>query len=316
MKNRTKIILLLFIAALFKTYTAQAQDDLMQALEKDNKQNARVPVIATFKGTFLINSRTVETIHKRELDFRVSHRFGDIGGEYGGEKNFFGLENSTDIKISFDYGITDRLTIGLARTKGATAIRQLYEVSGKYKLTRQSADNSMPLTIVLTGNSVITSMQSNQRANVPDRFDKTADRVSFLGQVLIARKFSNKFSLQLTPTFVHTNYVINIDDNDIYALGISGRYKVTRKMALIADYFKVFRSTRSINAFKQNAIDLYNPLGVGLEFETGGHVFDFTFTNSTALLENQFIPYTSTTWNSGQFRWGFNLSRTFAFKKK
>jgi len=298
-----------------KTY---CQDSLTNILDKEvtRKQDLKpAHVYATFKGTHLINARTNETIKKKELDFRVSHRFGDIGGEYGGEKSFIGLENSTDIKISFDYGITDRLTVGVSRAKGATAVRQLYESSLKFKLLEQTENNKMPLSVTLFSNAVVTSMASNIKANTPDHFDQFSDRLSFTEQIILAKKFSDRFSLMLIPSFVHTNYVIANDQNDIWAMGIGGRFKITKRMAFIADYFRVFRSNTSISEFKAKGLKFYNPLGVGLEFETGGHVFDFTFTNSTALLENQFLPYTTTSWLSGQFRWGFNISRIFSFKK-
>jgi hypothetical protein len=311
-----RIIVTAALLLIFKVVAAQ--DSLLSLLDKQvsteikgKKQNT----YATFKGTQLVNSRTIETIGKHDLDFRVSHRFGDIGGQFGGEKNFFGLENSTEIRISFDYGITDRLMVGISRAKGATAIRQLYEGSLKYKLLRQTDDNSMPVTVTAFGNAVVSSMSSNAKGNTPDHFESFADRMSFTGQLLIARKFSDRFSLMLMPTYVHSNYVINSDQNDVFAAGVGGRLKLTNRMALVADYFKVFRNKNSAAAFGENGIKFFNPLGAGIEFETGGHVFDFTFTNSTAILENQFIPYTTTSWRQWRFRWGFNLSRIFSLKK-
>lgn len=298
--------------------TMLAQDSLSILLDKEvNQQMAgkKQLTYATFKGTQLVNSRTIETLGKHDLDFRVSHRFGDIGGEFGGEKNFFGLENSTDVKISFDYGISNRLTAGISRSKGATSVRQLYETSLKYKILRQTDDNKMPVTVTAFSNAVVSSMASNAKANTPDHFNTFSDRLSFTNQLMIARKFSGNLSLMIMPTWVHTNYVINNDQNDIYAIGIGGRIKLNNRMALIADYYKVFRSKASTDRFKANGLEFYNPLGAGIEFETGGHVFDFTFTNSTAILENQFVPYTSTSWTQWRFRWGFNLSRIFSLKK-
>jgi len=309
------VLLLATLLPVFKTY---CQDSLTNILNNEvSHQQAHRPshVYATFKGTHLINARTNETIKKKELDFRVSHRFGDIGGEYGGEKSFFGMENSTDIRISFDYGITDRLTVGVSRSKGATSVRQLYETSLKFKLLEQTENNNMPVSVTAFSNAVVSSMASNVKANTPDHFSSFSDRLSFTEQLIIARKFSDRLSLMVVPGWVHTNYVINNDQNDVYSVGVGGRFKITKRMAFIADYFKVFRSNASIAAFKANRIKFYNPLGVGLEFETGGHVFDFTFTNSTAILENQYLPYTTTSWLTGQFRWGFNISRIFSFKK-
>ena len=295
-----------------------AQDTLSNMLDKEmatHTSKKKQFTYATFKGTQLVNSRTIETLGKHELDFRVAHRFGDIGGQFGGEKSFFGLENSTDVKISFDYGITDRLTVGIGRTKGATSVRQLYEGSLKYKLLRQTDDGKMPISVTTFSNAVVSSMASNSKPNSPDHFNSFSDRMSFANQLLIARKFSDRFSLMLMPSWVHTNYVISSDQNDIFAMGIGGRLKVGKRVALVADYFKVFRNNTSKNSFEDAGLKFYNPLGVGVEFETGGHVFDFTFTNSTAILENQFIPYTTTSWRQWRFRWGFNLSRIFSLKK-
>jgi Membrane bound beta barrel domain (DUF5777) len=306
------------LAALLLVEGVYCQDSLYNILNREvaiQKSKKPARVYATFKGTHLVNARTNETIKRKELDFRVSHRFGDIGGEYGGEKSFFGLENSTDIKISFDYGITDRLTVGISRAKGATAIRQLYETSLKYKVLEQTEDSKIPFSLTAFANGVVSSMASNSKSNTPDHFDRFSDRMAFTGQLIMARKFSDRFSLMLLPTYVHTNYVSATDQNDVWAMGIGGRLKLTKRMALIVDYFKVFRNSRSTAAFREKGLKFYNPLGVGLEFETGGHVFDFNFTNSAALMENQFIPYTTTSWLMGQFRWGFNISRIFSFKK-
>lgn len=309
---------ILLLCCVFMAKTMLAQDSLSNLLDKEMTQQTagnKQFTYATFKGTQLVNSRTIETIGKHDLDFRVSHRFGDIGGEFGGEKGFFGLENSTDVKISFDYGITNRLTAGISRSKGATAVRQLYEASIKYKWLRQTDDGKMPFTVTSFSNAVVSSMASNVKANTPDHFNSFNDRLSFTNQLLIARKFSDRLSLMVMPTWIHTNYVTHNDQNDIYAIGIGGRLKLNNRMALIADYYRVFRTPASTNSFKDNGLAFYNPLGAGIEFETGGHVFDFTFTNSTAILENQFVPYTTTSWSQWRFRWGFNLSRIFSLKK-
>jgi hypothetical protein len=280
-------------------------------IEKDT-----VPVYATFKGTRIINARSNETVHKGELDFIISHRFGDAGGQYGGFQTFYGTDNASDVKIAFDYGLTDRLAIGISRAKGATAIRQLLETSVKYKLIEQTERNRRPFGVTLFGNAVVSAMGSNIKTTVPDHFDTFSDRWSFVAQTILTRKFNSKFSLALLPTYTHYNRVGYGDSNDVFAIGIGGRYKVSKRMALIADYFYTFDSNNRKEYFERNGLPFYNPLAVGLEIETGGHVFQFTFMNSTALLENQFIPYTTTTWEKGQFRWGFSISRPFSLTKK
>jgi hypothetical protein len=293
----------------------QRLTDLLDKEVNEKESKKRHFAYATFKGTHLINARTVETIKRNELDFRVSHRFGDIGGEFGGSKRFFGLDNSTDIKISLDYGISDRLTFGIGRAKGAGDLRQLYEASLKLKLIRQGEGGGWPISVTAFSNVVASGMSSNVKPNTPDHFETFKDRLSFAEELMIACKISDAFSLMVIPVYIHSNYVIATDVNDVYAIGAAGRLKLTKRMALVADYFKVYRSQASIDKFKANGLIFYNPLGAGFEFETGGHVFDLTFTNCTSILENQFIPYTTTTWKMGQFRWGFNLSRIFSFKK-
>jgi Membrane bound beta barrel domain (DUF5777) len=294
-----------------------AQDSLTMLLDKEVVvQTTPKKYVPAFAGTQLVNARTPETLRKYQLAFNVGHKFGDLGGDFGGEKSFFGLENSTDVRIGFDYGISDKLTVGISRAKGATAIRQLYELSAKYKFLEQSEEKNIPFTVALFGNAVASSMASNVKLNTPDHFDNFSDRLSYTGQLLLSRRFSDRLSVMVMPTFVHSNYVINMDQNNVFAAGIGGRYKFNKHFALLLDYFKVFRSQSSTERFKAAGINFYAPLGVGLEVGTGGHVFDFNFTNSTALLENQFIPYTTTSWGSWRFRWAFNMSRIFTLKSK
>jgi hypothetical protein len=107
-----------------------------------------------------------------------------------------------------------------------------------------------------------------------------------------------------------------MDVNDMFAVGVGGRLRFSKRLAMVVDYFLPFREQASKDYFKGRGIKFYNPLGVGLEIETGGHVFSVNFTNSTAILENQFIPETTSTWGEGQFRWGFNISRRFSLGRK
>jgi hypothetical protein len=290
---------------------AYAQDDLSKMFENDSSKTHE-PVIATYKSTRIIQGHSPETLKKRELDFRVAHHFGDLGGEFGGTKTFFGTDNSTDVRIAFEYGITDRLMAGLGRSKGSGSLTQMYEGLAKYRLLVQTTDNHVPLSVTLFGNAVATAMTSSPIKSDASHFDKSSDRVSYTGQVILARKFNRNLSLSLLPTLVHRNRVAYMDMNDIFALGAGGRFKFSKRLGLLVEYFYPFRSQDSKDYFASKGKTFYNPLAVGLEIETGGHVFHINFTNSTAILENQFIPETTTTWQQGQFRWGFNISRRFS----
>ncbi|MEC3880542.1 DUF5777 family beta-barrel protein [Parapedobacter sp. 10938] len=290
-----------------------AQIDLEAALA-DSSSHTREVVEATFKTTRIINSQSPETIHKRELDFKVDHRFGDIAGANGGAKNFFGLDNSTDIKIGFEYGITDDLSVGIARAKGATQVAQLYEMNVKYRMLRQTVDGKVPLTLTGYASMTIPGVQADwQNDGEATSYRQFANRLNIVGQLIIARKFGSALSLAVHPTYIRRNTTADYDGQDnLFALGIGGRLKVSRRMALVMDYFLSFRSAASKERYAEAITALYNPLGIGLEVETGGHVFNLNFTNATAIQEMQYIPETTSSWTKGQFRWGFTISRRFS----
>lgn len=301
-------------ALLLVAPAVMAQDDLSKMFGKDSVSKG--PVIATFKSTRIINGQSNETLKKGELDFRVAHRFGDMGGDAGGSKTFFGIDNSTDIRIAFEYGITDRLMVGLSRAKGSGNFSQMYEGLAKFKILQQTLDNRIPLGITVFGNAVVTSMKSSTVESDAAYFDNFSSRMSYTGQVILSRKFGNILSLAVLPTYIHRNRVVHMDVNDMFAVGVGGRLRFSKRMALVVDYFLPFREQASKDYFEGRGVKFYNPLGVGLEIETGGHVFSVNFTNSTAILENQFIPETTSTWLEGQFRWGFNISRRFSLGGK
>ncbi len=305
------------------TASLMAQDDDLSKLFKDSASGDRhIPVIATFKSPQIINAQSNETIHKHDLVFIVQHRFGDIAGTNGGIKNFFGLDNSSDIQIAFDYGISDKLSIGTGRVKGSpngtnTSQKQLYYVNLKYRLIRQTMDDRTPFSITLFANTAASAMERFEFETSDADFQTFGDRLSSVAQIIIARKFSSNFSLAILPTYVRRNFVSFMDMNNMFALGVGGRLKFTKSMAVVVDYFLPFRSQASKDYFSdEKDFTFYHPLAVGLEIETGGHVFNLSFTNSTAILENQFIPSTSSSWTSGGFRWGFSISRTFTLFKK
>lgn len=292
---------------------AMAQDNLGELFGKDSVR--RDPVIATFKSTRIINGQSNETLAKGDLDFRVAHRFGDIGGSGGGSSTFFGLDNSTDIRIAFEYGITDRLTAGISRAKGSGNFTQLYEVLGKFKVLQQTMDNRIPVGVTVFGNAVASGMKSSPEKSDVNYFDSFSSRMSYTAQAIISRKFGDIISLAVLPTYVHRNRVGYKDMNNMFAMGVGGRLRFSKRVALVVDYFVPFRDEESKDYYESRGTKFYNSLGVGVEIETGGHVFHMNFTNSTAILENQFIPETVTTWTQGQFRWGFNISRRFSLHK-
>lgn len=309
-----KYISIIFLCCIFSGL-AQAQQ-----LDKlfDSTATTRTKVRDTYKSTRIIQGQSTEMLRKHELDFRVAHRFGDAGGEFGGSKTFFGTDNSTDIRIAFEYGISDNLMVGISRSKGSGDLQQLYEGLVKYRFLQQTTDNHIPVSVAVFGNMVISGMPSSSDISAASHFEDGADRLMYVAQAVVSRKFGEKLSLTLIPSYVHRNHVAYMDMNNMFALGGAGRLKLSKRLGLLAEYYYPFRSQESKDYFKSaRGITFYNPLGVGLEIETGGHVFSITFTNSTAILENQFIPETVSSWKQGQFRWGFNISRRFTlFGKK
>jgi len=291
-----------------------AQSDLEALIQEDS--TTREKVSATFKSNHLINAQSTETIHKKELEFRVDHRFGDIAGGSGGIGNFFGLDQSTDIRIGFDYGISDRFNVGIARAKGATAATQLYEANFKYRFLEQTTDNAIPVSLAFFGSGTVSGVKASDDPTASTSYKNFGDRITYVSQLIVARKFSPSFSFELIPSYVHRNYTIFGDQNGVFALGAGGRLKISKRMAIVADYFLPFRSKDKKEYVENiNQQKFYDALGVGLEIETGGHVFHLNFTNATAIQESQFIPETTTSWGKGQYRWGFSISRRFSFNK-
>ncbi|MGJ1239149.1 DUF5777 family beta-barrel protein [Sphingobacterium siyangense] len=305
----------LFILLCFISTKLFAQEDLDKLIHIDGVKNEKVT--ATFKSGNLINLKTTETIHRREMDFRVDHRFGDIAGSAGGGKNFFGLDNSTDIRIGFDYGLLDNLNIGIARAKGTTEVRQLFEGNVKYRFIEQTVDNNVPVSVAFFGSTTLSAMEASSDKSSAASFEDFNDRLSYMTQLIITRKFSSNLSLVVVPTFLHWSYTAYNDQNTVFALGIGERAKVSNRIALVADYTLPFRKS-SNKKYREDVSGqrYYNALGVGLEMVTGGHIFHLNFTNATAIQESQFISETNSSWRKGQFRWGFSIARRFNFNKK
>jgi hypothetical protein len=262
-------------------------------------------IYETFKDRRVINNHSVETLPKRKLDVRIGHRFGNLLGETGGWPTFYGLENSTDILTGFEYGLTDALDIGLNRTKGSTELRQNINALLKAKLMAQNNMNN-PITVTVMGMTSFSTMSKSQAEGVISSFPKDAHRFSFHTQLMLARKFSSAFSLQIHGGWTYRNLVYQNDQNDLVSAGFSSRIQITRVMGLILD------ATYPFSALRTTENDYYPALGVGFEFETGGgHVFQINLTNATGMSETDFIPYTRSNWMEGEFRLGFTISRLF-----
>jgi len=290
---------------------AFAQDLMSDLLKEESGKNEKTPVIATFKTTKLINAQTNEQVKAGELDFRIAHRFDDMAGNAGGVQTLFGFDNVVDIRIGMDYGITDKWCIGVARSKGAYFHKQIIDFSSKYKILTQHKNGGSPLSLSAYVDVGITTMKSSEDIYSVTYFKDTFQhRMNYVGQLIIARKISPSISIELLPTYIHRNYVQFNDKNDLFALGIGGRVKFTKRMGIIVDYYHVFDSMRvAKNGY-------YPPIGVGLEIETGGHVFHILFSNNKGMIESQYLTENKANWMKGEFRLGFDISRIFNLVNK
>lgn len=265
------------------------------------------PVHNTFITTRVVNSHSPETLKKRILEFRITHRFGDMAGQQGGWENFYGFDDAQDIRIALEYGLMDNLLLGIGRNKGAYQRKQLVDGFAKYRALTQTQDNRMPVSLAFLLSGNISTMKSSGDSTKVTSFPKFAHRTTYLIQAILARKFHERFSMQLMPTFIHRNFVLAVESNDVIALGAALRFRFYKQFALLVDYYYPVTPHGGGDADST----YYHPLGIGFELETGGHVFTINFTNSKGILEEEFIPQGSSNWLDGQFRFGFTIARKF-----
>jgi hypothetical protein len=320
-------LLSLQLSAQDTTNNNLSKDSTINNLLKDvDTPNEKKEPVKIFNSEKAINANTTTMVGKGKMDFRVTHNFDDIDGKGGVFGRFLGLDNARDVRIGFHIGLSNRFDLIVARDKGAsTNVNRIYELGFKWLLAQQlENDPKHPLSLALFANTATATSKASSLPNFEGSFGSLSDRMSQVIQLIIARKF-NKISLELNPTFVHTNYVIMHDDNSMFAIGGAIRFPVSRSFNIILDYFHSFRSKSSKDFFKTvdvsytapsytyNPVPLtfYDPIGISFEILTAGHVFNLNFTNATEILENRFIPRTTSSWTKGKFRWGFTISRKF-----
>lgn len=292
---------MMIMAAALGHLMAQQEQELLSLLGREETTEYAA---ASFKTNRVINLHSLESTSAGVLDAKISHRFGFING---GAYELFGLDQST-IRIGLDYGISDRLTIGVGRS----SYEKTYDGFVKFKLLRQSTGlKKMPVTIALLGTTAIQTLKWAD----PDRENLFSSRLYHTAQLIIGRKFSNIFSLQVSPTLVHRNLVrTRAEKNDVLACGFAGRLKLNKRLSLNAEWIYVLPD--------QLAPEYRNSLSLGFDIETGGHVFQLHFTNSTSMIEKGFVAETLGDWgnafgpaNASGIHFGFNISRVFTIVK-
>ena len=281
-----KYLLLFLFCYPVLTYS---QNDLLEDIDSESRDTSYV--IAAFKGLKVVNFESTKLVYKNEFTLVVSHRFGSIEN---GFDTFFGLDNAVT-RLNFIYGITDAFNIGVSRS----SFLKVYDVTVKYRLKRQEK-NGFPFTIV--GFNALLINTALDKQNLP--FLEFKHRLGYTAQFLISRKINTDFSVELAPTFFHDNYVaIDEQKNSQYALGFGGRYKLGKRWSINADY--------GWHLNRANNSPYKNPLSIGFDLETGGHVFQMHFSNAQAMNSNGFLGQAEGNWSDGNIYFGFNLSRTF-----
>lgn len=296
---KTKIILTI-LPALFLAGKIFSQDttstDLLNLVAKD--QPKKEYVYNAFKSSRVIMSHSMEMLREGVLDFRILHRFGRVNG---GAYEFFGLDGPATVRLGLDYGITNDLTVGIGRSD----INKEFDGFLKYRIIHQSTGpNSSPISLIVIGGSTLTGLHWSD----PNRKNYFSSRLAYYGQVIAGRKFSERFTMQLMPTILHRNLVPTANDaNDLYAVGVGARFKLSHRVSFNIDYHYVLNQHNS---------SFHNPLSIGFDIETGGHVFQLHFTNSQGINERAFLANTEYRWSRGDVFFGFNISRSFQIKKK
>lgn len=289
-----------FLLPIFLLITAvdiQAQD--IDELLNEATANETNYTTATFKSTRIVTGHSIERMRAKQLDFRISHRFGTVNQ---GSYQLWGLDQA-NVHFSLEYGITDWVMVGLGRG----TYEKTYDGFAKFSVLRQSTGKiNMPVSVSVLGSLAINTLKLNNPG-------KTYfwDRASYVYQLLVARKFSERFSFEINPTFIHRNIVETVlDPNDVFSVGAGFRFKITQHVSFNGEWYYLIPP---VHNYQSQTV--YNPLSFGVDIETGGHVFQIHLTNSLAMIEKGFITETTGNWSQGDIHIGFNISRVFSFKK-
>jgi len=273
-----------------------AQEDLLNLL-KDQKPPVNYAE-AIFKTSRIVIGQSIENPAQGNMLFLVTHHFGALNTGYS---NLFGLKQAA-IRIGMEYGLSKRLAFGI----GLNTDRNTWDGFLKYKVLRQkSGGKKFPFSLSLFANTAVYTTKWEN----PDRKNYLSSRMSYCIQVLIARKFGSRLSLQITPSMVHKNLVpISADHNDIFTLGGGGRMKISNRVSINAEYHHIFKG-------QVVSSKVYDSFSTGVDIETGGHVFQIFLTNSMGENEEGFLANTTGRWSKGDIFLGFNITRIFTIIK-
>lgn len=302
-----KKILSLTVLLLALFVNSMAQDSAVAEKKAPKQKFAR----AVFNSTKIINMQSTEIVGPGVLQFMISHHFSNIWNKDGGKQNiaqFFGLNSGVaHTYLSFDYSPLKWMNVGVAMAGSSR-----YEGWTKFKILRQQTGaRNIPVSVGWY------SMMNVNTAEDPDN-EFTGNKFSFLNQLLISRKFSSKISLQLMPTWIHFNvvpYGIN-NSNEVFSLGIAGKYKVKGNMNVTLEYNRQLNMYKNLIS-KNGAILNYNPdlLAIGIEMNTGGHLFQFYIGSTADASAIDQLARNNSSIKDGNIAFGFTINRGMNIKK-
>jgi hypothetical protein len=281
-------ILSLFLSPLFAQEEAQVQ-------EKSQ------PVRFTFGTGTLIENQTVATPYKGGLELQIQHRFSLIENI----KNLYGIYGSANTRIGLNYGITDRLMIGAGTTKDYA----LQDIRWKYAILQQTEDNSMPVSLSYYGN-IVAELRAEENFG-PSADFKQMHRLSYFTQVIVARKFSEKISAQIAPSFIYMNTVKRYSDdvgfkNLNFGLHAGARANLFGNHSLMLEYDQLLTKQDTGEELTQPKPNL----AFGWEISTATHSFQVFASNYNLIIDQYNLLY-NTKSSGGDYLFGFNITVRF-----
>lgn len=304
------------VCFLFAAAAVIAQTDSIRPLEDDahRARKADTPL----KSTRLGNAQSVDCVKKNHLDFRIAQRFGKLYDAANPNpltesfQSFFGFDNTSDLRISFDYGVRENLSIGIGRSK----YNRLVDGNVKLKLLSQTTDFKIPVSIVLFESIGYTHAPTTQLYGgiVKDFETNELHRFNYVSQLVIASRLCSRLSVEAVPGYLHRNFIREsyntnnkaADQNGFLFLGLGARLNISQRVCIIGDYFYNFAP------YYQNNSSVHQPLSLGIELETWGNIVSLFYSNASAFTENNYLAGTSDLWRKGQIKFGFSISRMVA----
>ena len=290
-----RLFLVCFLLISNSLFSQDSLEDILGSTSSSAK-----PISTTFSSTRIVNSHSVEMIPKGVGEFRISHRFGTIEE---GFYDIFGLDQAK-IRLGYDYGVTDKIMVGFGRNSH----KKVYDIFGRFSFLNQTIDNSTPITLQYLFASSMKTLRYGKKIPFMQRFAQ-------INQVLIAKKINN-LSLQIMPSIMIHEYE-GYDKKIFSGVGAAARYLVGKRVAINIEYFARLRHNENgSQEFNRIFNENYNSLGLGIDIEAGGHVFQFHFSNTNTMNEQAFMFETDKTWEKGEICFGFNILREFSNNKK